>query len=101
MQRQSCRISLTRKGIARLRRSRSATIALIGLLLALLGTLPLLGRPQQPASLSAATALVPSAAPAPATPTAIARATVAPTAGARVPAEAAGSLSDWPQYRHD
>jgi outer membrane protein assembly factor BamB len=84
-----------------LRLSRSATIVLIGLLLALLVVLPLLGRPQQLASLPAATPTAPSATQAPTAPTTAARATTAPDAEARVGATAADSAGDWPQYRHD
>ncbi len=84
-----------------MRRSRSITIALIGLLLALLGVLPLLGRPQQPASVPDTPSIASRIMQPPATLTLGTHAPTAPAATARVSAIAAESASDWPQYRHD
>ncbi len=75
---------------------------LIGLLLALLGTLPLLSRPQQLAAALTATPITPSATQSPVRPTASARATpTTPPAATQVSAVAVDSVNDWPQYRHD
>jgi len=72
---------------------------LIGLL-ALLGAIPLLGRPQQAASAPTATQIASSGVP-PTIPTSEAHATPAPAATAQMRAVAADSAGDWPQYRHD
>ncbi|MEO7911062.1 MAG: PQQ-binding-like beta-propeller repeat protein [Roseiflexaceae bacterium] len=82
-----------------MRRSRSATIVLIGLLLALLGAISLLGRSQQSASVPIAEPIAPGTSLA--TPTAGTRASIAPVATAQIHTGAATSAGDWPQYRHD